>query len=87
MKQKNQEIDTTRHYKYTKYVEIVISTRAFLTTYPGTDTSAASGDFEISIEILDGTSCKESLHHQQNAVYKECSCYTIYHILEDVNPV
>lgn len=75
------------HYKCRKYVEIIISTKAFLTTYPGTDTSATSGDFEIPIEILDGTSCKESLHHQQNAIYKECSCYTIYHILEDVNPV
>lgn len=77
----------TRHYKYEKHVEIVINRKAFFSTYPGTDTSATSGDFEISIEILDGTSCKESLHHQQNAIYKECSCYTIYHIFEDVNPV
>lgn len=61
--------------------------KVVILTYPGTDTSAAGGDFEISIEILDGTSRKESLYHQQNAVDKECSCYAIDHILEDVNPV
>lgn len=77
----------TMHYKHTNHDEIVVSTKVVLSTYPGTDTSATSGDFEIPIEILDGTSCKESLHHQQYAIYKECSCYTIYHILEDVNPV
>lgn len=60
--------------------------KSVILTYPGTDTSAASGDFEISIEILDGTSCKKSFHHQQNAINKEGSCYSIDHIFENVNP-
>lgn len=61
--------------------------KAVILTYPGTDTSAAGGDFEIPIEILDGTSCKKSFHHQQNAIDKEGSRYSVDHILEDVNPV
>lgn len=52
---------------------------------PGAHTSATSGDFEIPVEILDGSSCEETFHHQQNAVDKECSCSAIDHILEDVN--
>lgn len=55
-------------------------------TYPGAHTSAASGDFEIPIEIFDGTGREETFHHQQNAVHKECSCDAVDHILEDVNP-
>lgn len=55
-------------------------------TYPGAHASAASGDFEIPIEIFDGTSCEETFHHQQNAVHKERSCDAVDHILEDVNP-
>lgn len=55
-------------------------------TYPGAHTSATSGDFEIPVEILDGSSCEETFHHQQNTVDKECSCSAIDHILEDVNP-
>lgn len=55
-------------------------------TYPGAHTSAASGDFEIPVEVFDGTSREETFHHQQDAVHKERSCNAVDHILEDVNP-
>jgi hypothetical protein len=55
-------------------------------TYPGTHTSTTSGDFEIPIEILDGSSCEETFNHQQNAIHEECSCNAIDHIFKDVNP-
>lgn len=55
-------------------------------TYPGAHTSAASGDFEISIEIFDGTCGEETFHHQQNAVHKEGSCDAVDHVLKDVDP-
>lgn len=52
---------------------------------PGAHTSAASGDFEIPVQIFDGTSCEEAFHHQQNAIYKERSCDAVDHILKNVN--
>lgn len=55
-------------------------------TYPGAHASAASGDFEIPIEIFDGASGEEAFHHEQDAVHKERSCNAVDHILEDVNP-
>lgn len=55
-------------------------------TYPGTDTSATGGDFEVPVKILDGSSGEEPLHHQQDAIDKEGRCDSVDHVLEDVNP-
>jgi hypothetical protein len=57
-----------------------------MTPYPSTDATSTGGDLEVSIKVLDGSAGKEALHHQQNAVDKECRGDAIDHILNDVNP-
>lgn len=39
--------------------------------YPGADTASTGGDLEVSIQVFDGSTGEEALHHQQDAVDEE----------------
>lgn len=55
-------------------------------SYPGTDTTSTRGNLEVSIQVFDGSTSKEALHHQQYAINKERRSNTIDDVLDDVNP-
>lgn len=55
-------------------------------SYPGADTTSTCGNLEVSIQVFDGSTGEEALHHQQDAVNKEGRSNAVYDILDDVNP-
>lgn len=55
-------------------------------SYPGTDTTPTCGNLEVSIQVFDGSTREEALHHQQDAINKERRSNTVDHVLDDVNP-
>lgn len=55
-------------------------------SYPGTDTTSTCGNLEVSIQVFDGSTSEEALHHQQYAINKERRSNTIDDVLDDVNP-
>lgn len=56
-------------------------------TYPSADTASAGGDLEVAVQVFDGATGEESLHHQQDTVHKEGRGDAVDHVLDDVNPV
>lgn len=56
-------------------------------TYPSTDATSAGGDFEVTIQVFDGTTGEESLDHQQDTVHEEGRGDAVDHVLDDINPV
>lgn len=56
-------------------------------SHPCTDTASTAGDLEVSIQVLDGPTCKEAFDHQKNAIHEECRGNAIDDILDNVNAV
>lgn len=56
-------------------------------TYPSADATSTGGDLEVAIQVFDGTTGEESLHHQQDPVHKKSRGDAVDHILDDVNPI
>lgn len=56
-------------------------------TYPSTNATSAGGDLEVAIQIFDGATGEESLHHQQDTIHKEGRGDAVDDVLDDVNPV
>lgn len=55
--------------------------------YPSADAAATGGDLEVSIQVFNGSTGEESLHHQQDAVDKESRSNPIDDILDYINPI
>lgn len=56
-------------------------------SHPCTDAASTGGDFEVSIQVLDGPTGEEAFDHQKNAIHKERWGNAIDHILDNVNAV
>ncbi len=56
------------------------------TSYPSADTASAGGDLEVSIQVFDGSTGEEALHHQQDAIDEESRSNAVDHILDNDNP-
>lgn len=55
-------------------------------SHPGTDATATCGYLEVSIQVFDGSTGEEALHHQQDAINEEGRSNAIDHVLDDVDP-
>ena len=57
-----------------------------MSAHPGTDAASTGGDLEVSVQVLDGPTGEEALHHQQDAVHEEGRGDAVDDVLDDVNP-
>lgn len=56
-------------------------------SYPSADAASAGGNFEVSIQIFNGSTGEEALHHQQDAIDEKGRGNAVDHVLNNVNPV
>lgn len=54
--------------------------------YPSADAATTGGDLEVSIQVFNGSTGEESLHHQQDAIDKESRSNPIDDVLDYINP-